>query len=173
MHNFAKNIDYVAKTYSNGFRDVVYKLCTGGIKTTSELTVAVADQTFNSLDSALHYNDGLENQLKGALENGRLVRLLCKLGFINERPEYDMEPRWSETGDRYCLKLFRDYIFHSVDGDNQPVVDLAHVITCLNKLDAGIDEKVMLTSRDSNNCFIISYRDVSNLSPFAIVLVGG
>lgn len=22
------------------------------------------------------------------LENGRLVRLLCKFGFINERPEY-------------------------------------------------------------------------------------
>ena len=27
------------------------------------------------------------------LENGRLVRLLAKLGFINERPEYAEWPR--------------------------------------------------------------------------------
>ena len=31
--------------------------------------------------------DGLESQLAAELENGRLVRLLCKFGFINERPE--------------------------------------------------------------------------------------
>ena len=34
------------------------------------------------------YNDFLENELSQELENGRLVRLLCKFGFINERPEY-------------------------------------------------------------------------------------
>lgn len=33
------------------------------------------------------YNDCLEEELAKELENGRLVRLLCKLGFINERPE--------------------------------------------------------------------------------------
>jgi Pan3 Pseudokinase domain len=31
--------------------------------------------------------DQLEGELVGELENGRLVRLLCKFGFINERPE--------------------------------------------------------------------------------------
>lgn len=173
-HSFAKSIDYVAKAYSSGFRDLMYQLCTGGIKTVSELTVAVADHTFQSFDSTLHYNDELENQLKKEVENGRIVRLLCKLGFINERPEYDMDPtgRWSETGDRYYLKLFRDYVFHSVDSDNQPVVDLAHVLTCLNKLDAGIDEKVMLVSRDSSNCFVISYKEVGTpVKAFLMVLL--
>jgi PAB-dependent poly(A)-specific ribonuclease subunit 3 len=45
-----------------------------------------------------------------------------------------MDPRWSETGDRYLLKLFRDYVFHQVDENGRPVVDLAHVISCLNKV---------------------------------------
>lgn len=31
--------------------------------------------------------DRLENELLSELENARLVRLLCKFGFINERPE--------------------------------------------------------------------------------------
>jgi PAB-dependent poly(A)-specific ribonuclease subunit 3 len=31
--------------------------------------------------------DTLEHELMRELENGRLVRLLTKFGFINERPE--------------------------------------------------------------------------------------
>src|SRR6266540_3463947 len=106
------------------------------------------------------YNDFLESELSQELENGRLVRLLCKFGFINERPEYvllyifflylikwpklifffplsnnkfrfDMDPSWSETGDRYLIKLFRDYVFHQVDENGYPVVDMAHVLMCL------------------------------------------
>lgn len=41
---------------------------------------------------------------------------------------------WAETGDRYPLKLFRDYVFHQVDANGQPVLDLAHVIESLNKV---------------------------------------
>lgn len=47
---------------------------------------------------------------------------------------FDMDPRWSETGDRYIIKLFRDYVFHQVDENGVPVVDMAHVLTCLNKV---------------------------------------
>lgn len=25
-----------------------------------------------------------------------------------------MDPTWAETGERYVLKLFRDYVFHQV-----------------------------------------------------------
>lgn len=45
-----------------------------------------------------------------------------------------MDPKWSETGDRYLLKLFRDYVFHQVDENGKPIVDIAHVLTCLNKV---------------------------------------
>ena len=50
---------------------------------------------------------------------------------------FDMDPAWSETGDRYLLKLFRDYVFHQVDDNNEPVVNLAHVVSCLNKVRAA------------------------------------
>lgn len=44
------------------------------------------------------------------------------------------DPRWSETGDRYIVKLFRDYVFHQVDEAGNPVVNISHVLTCLNKV---------------------------------------
>lgn len=69
--------------------------------------------------------------------------------YINDMMDrFEHDPRWSESGDRYLIKLFRDFVFHQVDDQGRPVVDLSHVLTCLNKLDAGIEDKVMLVSRD-------------------------
>jgi PAB-dependent poly(A)-specific ribonuclease subunit 3 len=45
-----------------------------------------------------------------------------------------MNQAWSETGDRYILKLFRDYVFHSAGFDGEPIVDIAHIVQCLNKV---------------------------------------
>ena len=73
---------------------------------------------------------------------------------------YNHETRWSETGDRYIVKLFRDYVFHQVDELGRPVVNLTHVLACLNKLDAGTDERIMLVSRDEQSCLVVSYREV-------------
>jgi len=70
------------------------------------------------------------------------------------------DPRWSETGDRYIIKLFRDYVFHQVDEQGNPLLDLTHVLTCLNKLDAGTDEKVMLVARDEQSCLVVSYKEI-------------
>lgn len=56
-----------------------------------------------------------------------------------------MDVTWSETGDRYMLKLFRDYLFHAVNEDGMPWLDHTHIIQCLNKLDAGTLEKVRHT----------------------------
>ena len=44
------------------------------------------------------------------------------------------ELQWTETGDRYMLKLFRDYIFHQVTPTGQPWIDLSHIVQCLNKV---------------------------------------
>jgi hypothetical protein len=46
--------------------------------------------------------DFLEGQLMSELENARLVRLLTKFGFINERPEYVQY----FLAPSLCLKLF-------------------------------------------------------------------
>lgn len=56
-----------------------------------------------------------------------------------------MDATWSETGDRYLLKLFRDYVFHQVTEDGRPWLDMGHIVQCLNKLDAGAPEKVSVT----------------------------
>ncbi|KAJ3325297.1 PAB-dependent poly(A)-specific ribonuclease subunit 3 [Blyttiomyces sp. JEL0837] len=122
----------------------------------------IGPRILHEINSAHHYNDLLESELTRETENGRIVRLLCKLGFINERPEFDMDPSWSETGDRYLLKLFRDYVFHQVDEMGNPVVDISHVIQCLNKLDVGVDEKIMLTSRDNQSCLVVTYKELKH-----------
>ncbi len=120
----------------------------------------ISGQLTTVLDSTLQAEDTLVSHLARELENGRLVRLLMKLNFVNERPEFDHSPQWSETGERYYLKLFRDYVFHQVDANGNPVIDLAHVLSCLNKLDAGSEEMVNLVSRDEQNCLIASYREL-------------
>lgn len=97
---------------------------------------------YTQLDAAQLKSDILENELAKELENGRLFKLLVKLSTINERPDLNMEPTWAETGDRYMLKLFRDYVFHQVAADGRPWLDMAHVISCLNKLDSGSQDKV-------------------------------
>lgn len=45
--------------------------------------VALGGETLTSPS----YNDMLESELGSEVENGRLVRLMTKLGFINERAE--------------------------------------------------------------------------------------
>lgn len=51
---------------------------------------------------------------------------------------FDHDPRWAETGDRYLIKLFRDFVFHQVDENGRPVTDLSHVVTCLNKVSVTV-----------------------------------
>ncbi|KAJ2432587.1 PAB-dependent poly(A)-specific ribonuclease subunit 3, partial [Coemansia sp. RSA 2424] len=98
--------------------------------------------------------------LKLELANGRLVRLMCKMNFITERADSVMDPEWAETGDRYLIKLFRDYVFHLVNEAGKPVTSMAHVVGNLNKLDAGSPEKVMLMSRDERSCLVVSYEEI-------------
>jgi len=104
----------------------------------------------------------LENELAKEVECGRLFRLMTKLNTINERAELNLDASWSETGDRYMLKLFRDYVFHQVTEDGRPWIDMAHVIQCLNKLDAGVPEKVCLMSRDEQNILVVSYAEIKH-----------
>lgn len=125
-----------------------------------EIITALAKESLVNFDAGLCYTDTLESELAKETENGRLVRLLCKFGFINERPEFDHDSAWSETGERYVLKLFRDYVFHQVNDQGLPVVDMGHVLSCLNKLDAGVEERLSLVSRDEQTCIIITYKEL-------------
>ncbi|KAG0181635.1 PAB-dependent poly(A)-specific ribonuclease subunit 3 [Apophysomyces sp. BC1034] len=149
FHNLPQSFEYITRFYSPDLKNVVLYLLSKPLPT-------------KTIDESFSYMDTLESEFSKELENGRLMRLMCKMGFVNERPEFDMDTRWSETGDRYIIKLFRDYVFHQVDETGVPVVDMAHVLSCLNKLDAGVDEKIMLMSRDEQSCLIVSYKEVKN-----------
>ncbi|KAI0759114.1 kinase-like domain-containing protein [Fomes fomentarius] len=151
MNNLQKAIDHLGRNYSADLKSVALFLISKAGPTSRLLT---------ELDESQNAADRLESELTSELENGRLVRLLCKFNFINERPEHNHEARWSETGDRYIVKLFRDYVFHQVDEMGKPVVNLTHVLSCLNKLDAGTEERIMLVSRDEQSCLVVSYREV-------------
>lgn len=164
-----KSLEAVGRAYSERLKSIILQLLgsASGDSTFNDinsLMSSIADQAFTVFDNTLHYEDTVTSDLYRELESSRLVRLMAKLGFINERPEYSelgqANPQWSETGERYYLKLFRDYVFHQVNAEGRPVVDLGHVLTCLNKLDAGSDEKITLTSRDEQNVFVVSYKEV-------------
>jgi PAB-dependent poly(A)-specific ribonuclease subunit 3 len=187
VQNLPKSLEQVTRSYSAELKNLILWLLgkPAPSKTADELGRLLGSHVADEVDSALNYADLLESGLSKELENARLVRLLCKFGFINERPEcvlsalslftpfcpwltlcssasrFDHDPRWSETGDRYIIKLFRDHVFHAVDDAGRPVVDLSHILTNLNKLDAGSEEKMMLTSRDEQSCLVVSYREVS------------
>lgn len=78
----------------------------GGQYSVSGILALVADRVAEELDTAMTSGDALHSNLRNEYENGRLLRLLFKLGFINERPEYALAPQWAETGDRRasCLR---------------------------------------------------------------------
>ncbi len=182
-----KSMDYITRSYTARLKECIQWLLNpqpipgtptsptapGPMQKDIDTFLAgIADQLASVFDSELHAQDTLTNTLGRELESSRIVRLLVKLNMINERPELDASQHvpgtasanptsiWAETGERYYLKLFRDYVFHQVDANGHPVTDLAHVLDCLNKLDAGTDEKIMLISRDEQNILIVSYREV-------------
>jgi PAB-dependent poly(A)-specific ribonuclease subunit 3 len=164
LHDLRIPFDQLSRTYSQDLKDRISWLLSppqpGPPKTAESLLFALSNVAVDLLESSLVTQDETMAYLGRELENGRLFRLMAKLGTINDRPEFDGDPAWSETGERYTIKLFRDYVFHQVDANGQPVTDLGHIITCLNKLDAGIDERVYLTSRDHQSAFVMSYKEI-------------
>mmetsp|Transcript_13714 Transcript_13714/g.25797 ORF Transcript_13714/g.25797 Transcript_13714/m.25797 type:complete len:446 (+) Transcript_13714:1295-2632(+) len=127
-----------------------------------EVCHLIAEHALDEMDSTHVIMDGMDQALAAEYESGRMLRLMMKLAFINERPEFGVDPRWSESGDCYVLKLFRDYVFHQADESGRPIMDLGHVISALNKLDAAEeDEQIVLTSRDGKTIMVVSYADIA------------
>jgi PAB-dependent poly(A)-specific ribonuclease subunit 3 len=158
------SIDHLLRAYTPDFRSSIVWLLTPvpapATKNINDFVASISGHLISSFDTSLHTHDTLTSYLMRELENGRLVRLMAKLGAINERPEYEGDIKWSEYGERYILKLFRDYVFHQVNADGKPVVDLGHMIACLNKLDAGTNEQIKLVGRDEQDCMFVTYKEL-------------
>jgi PAB-dependent poly(A)-specific ribonuclease subunit 3 len=65
------------------------------------------------------------------------------------------------VADMQLILLPRLIVFHQADGAGYPVMDLGHVVTALNKLDAADEEKIVLASRDGKSMMVVSYADVA------------
>ncbi|XP_035723493.1 PAN2-PAN3 deadenylation complex subunit PAN3-like [Vespa mandarinia] len=159
--NMQASLELVARSYSTDLRNLIlYLLSNQARRSVTDLMPMIGARFYTQLDAVQLRSDVLENELAKELENGRLFKLLVKLATINERPELNMEPTWAETGDRYMLKLFRDYVFHQVTADGRPWLDMAHVVSCLNKLDSGSHDKICLMSRDEQSVLVVSYAEL-------------
>ncbi len=132
-------------------------------KTIDVVVQAISQRIVSSFDAALHYSDSLYSEVFREVENGRAARLMMKLSIITERENVDGDAKWAEHGERYQLKLFRDHVFHSVDADGRPIIDIAHMLRCLARLDAGSADLVRLTSRDGETDFMVSYKELQKM----------
>ncbi|XP_030756046.1 PAN2-PAN3 deadenylation complex subunit Pan3 [Sitophilus oryzae] len=160
--NISTAVDIVSRTYTMDLRNLIMYLLTNQRRSVTDLMPMIGARFYTQLDNLHNHIEVLDTELCKEVQNGRLFRLLSKLGSINERPEFNMESTWSETGDRYMLKLFRDYVFHQVTEEGQPWLDMAHVVQCLNKLDSGAPEKICLMSRDEQSVLVVSYAELKH-----------
>jgi len=154
---------FLLQNFSRELHSLTMTLIRSGPRPPSILDVSrvVAYRCFDEQDAAYCSMDRMERALTAEYESGRVFRLLLKLGFINERPEFGPNRRWAQSGDCYVLTLFRDYVFHQADGAGNPVLDLGHVVTALNKLDVADEEQIALTSRDGKTVMVVSYAEVA------------
>jgi PAB-dependent poly(A)-specific ribonuclease subunit 3 len=163
QNNFARAMDQFRRYYKLELQTAVQWLysATQNLERNIDMfTSHISAQMTTVFDAALHVDDSLHSDLSREVENGRLFRLMSKLNFVTDTPGLESDSQWAENGDRYFLTLFRDFVFHQVDAQNHPVLDLGHVLTSLNKLDAGSDERITLISRDEQSCYIVSYKEL-------------
>ncbi|XP_066555063.1 PAN2-PAN3 deadenylation complex subunit PAN3 isoform X1 [Amia ocellicauda] len=160
--NLQKAMELVSINYSSDLKNLILYLLTeqNRLRSVNDIMPMIGARFYTQLDASQMRNDVIEEDLAKEVQNGRLFRLLAKLGTINERPEFQKDPSWSETGDRYLLKLFRDHLFHQVTEAGTPWIDLSHIVSCLNKLDAGVPEKISLLSRDEKSILVVTYADL-------------
>lgn len=69
---------------------------------------------------------------------------------------------WKDTGDRYLLKLFREYVFHQTLESGEPSLEMRHVFDCLNKLELGSSERILLTST-KGSVVIMTFAEVQKV----------
>ncbi|KAG9242885.1 PAB-dependent poly(A)-specific ribonuclease subunit PAN3 [Calycina marina] len=159
------SIELFGRTYHEELRNVVSWLVspedTPGAKNVDYLLINIMPHIMSTMDSAQHAVDAQNSELARELENGRLVRLMAKLNSIIDRPEHATDREWGTHGKYYILSLFRDYIFHQIDAEGKPVLDLGHMIRCMNKLDAASEEKVRLSSRDEQSVYVVTYKELN------------
>ena len=96
--NVQRSLDSISNAYSGDLKNlVIFLLSKGGggyAPTIEDVISRISMRISMQMDVSLDWIDVLENSLEKEMDNGRLFRLISKLGFINERPEFDNDPQW-------------------------------------------------------------------------------
>lgn len=101
---------FCVPNFSRELHSLVFTLIKSRVPPTIlDVSRAMAGRALDELDAVHVSLDRTEAALAAEYESGRSMRLLLKLGFINERPEFGVNRRWAQSGDCYVLTLFRDY----------------------------------------------------------------
>lgn len=163
--NWDSALELVTRTYSNDLKALIVALLstksqTSPRRTISDIMPMIGARFYVQLNQSYECYDNIQAELEREALNGKLFRLLVKLSMINDRPELRLDPTWSETGDRYMLKLFREYLFHQVNENGTPWLDTGHVVSTLIKLDSGSPEKICLISRDEQHVLVVSFSEL-------------
>ncbi|KAL2315929.1 PAN2-PAN3 deadenylation complex subunit pan3 [Schizosaccharomyces pombe] len=102
----------------------------------------------------------MERKISDAFQHGRFFNILCKIMFIIDNNRASREYPIAREKEISLIYLLRDYLFHQIDEDECPVIDLYQVLNRLGKLDAGINQAIALISRDELDCVSVSYGEL-------------
>jgi PAB-dependent poly(A)-specific ribonuclease subunit 3 len=167
LANLALSVEHMKAVYSPelvAFALHAFKAQHEGRRCNVYDLLALASQALLAENDSLYaHGDALEETLARVYEADRLFRLMTKLSVVTERPPLPGQKpgdSWSETDDRYLIKLFRDYCFHQTDDADRPWLDLGHIVDCLNKLDVGSPERILLSSRDGRSFLVVSFDEI-------------
>ena len=92
--------DFVRQNYSRELFVLIDSLLNPAVppQTIRGVASSMAMRAFEELDEAHTCIDKMDGSLMGIYESGRALRLLLKLAFVNERPEFGIDKNWSESG---------------------------------------------------------------------------
>ncbi|KAJ6254196.1 deadenylation complex subunit pan3 [Anaeramoeba flamelloides] len=167
IENINDSIELVLKSnYSTKLKDLIKYLLmyenSQESPTIEKIVLMINDDILNHLENVYQENDITSCQLEKEVDNGQILNLLFKLLSIVEKPNLLKDKTWSTTGNRRLLQLFKDSCFHQVDENNLPVIDYLHVMESLKKIDAGMNENLLLYTKDEKSLFVVTYNELKD-----------
>ncbi|XP_065205050.1 PAN2-PAN3 deadenylation complex subunit PAN3 isoform X2 [Planococcus citri] len=159
--NLQTSLEVMSRTYSNDIRNLIaYLLHSNQRRSILELMPMIGARFYSQIDAMQLQCDILDTEIRKENDYAKLLKLVIKLACVNEWPDVNLEQPWAETGDRYMLTLFRDYLYHQMSEDRRPWIDINQIIHSLNKLLDGSSEKICLVPRNEETVLVMSYDEM-------------
>ena len=163
IQNLQRSIDFVISKYSEEFKILICGLLLSKKRpSVFEVCTQFSGRFLGELDMMYKHNDAMENEVRKQFGCGRLARLLMKLGMINGQPELRMD----KNGVRPEIDILLNYFAITYFTNEKRWRAYDRFWPCnrvFNKLDVGIDEKILLTSPDGKSIVVASYLEIRRL----------